>query len=80
MKRTFKNLIGCIINIRKLLFSQKCFCCSILLVKQSIFDQVFEQNLRKKQEKEFHSKMIAEIQKKKKTKPVRNIVLQYLVC
>ena len=50
-ERTFINVIGCTINIGKQVWSQKCFSHSILLTKTNIFDQVFVQNLCRKQKK-----------------------------
>ena len=50
-ERTFINVIGRTLNIGKQVWSQKCFCHSILLAKTNIFDQVFVQNLCKNQKK-----------------------------
>ena len=78
LERTFINLIGCIINIRKLNLISKMFLSPNSLGKKKLFWPSFRPKFQQKVKKYFYSKMITETEKIKEKKSVQNQILQYV--
>ena len=78
LERTFINLIGCIINIRKLNLISKMFLSPNSLGKKKLFWPSFRPKFQQKVKKYSYSKMITETEKIKEKKSVQNQILQYV--